>query len=249
VHELRLLAITTVTFTAQTVLTYGAFDSYRYPMPTMVCGALCGFAALDDALRGAARFLVRRTGAAAHGDLAASLLAWLSVLLVLWQFEAFGGRYKLPLAAVAWRAYLSDVPSDAGSAAWRSSVPTAAPTRRGVPALCSALRRGALVAASDPWLVHGWCGNPTISLPIDLNNRPLLQVEFLTREAPAYLVGGGSDLLAWLGRSRRLRRVAASGPFEVYALRQQAGRPAVWKPPPPPLCAGRLASCPRRVWD
>lgn len=238
----RLVALCCLLFVAQTVLTYAAFDGYRYPLPIAVCGALCGFAWLDDMLVALARVLgLVPSGVPAPSAssmlrrLAAGALLALPLLLTLRVHH--GITAFLPTMARNWSRYLAgDLPpaeQEPGTASIRD--------------LCRQTRPGAVVAAHDPWALHAWCGNPTIMLPVDLDGHPELQSTFLRKEGPVYIVGDPPKRDAWLAASRELRRIGGNEQHSLYEVLGAGSRPVTWQQPPPFMCAGRDPSCRRAV--
>lgn len=234
VARLRLAGLATWIFAAQAVLTYGAFDAYRYPLPTVVCGALCGFAWLDDLMRRSKERACApqrpRAVAAASGALALVPLVAAVALLV-----QLGGTKMLRSAVPQWQAFLTDAPRPVAKAGSELGE------------LCRSMRRGMLVAAADPWSVHALCGNPAITLPRDLTRLPELRQKFLANERPRYVVRDAAPQRAWIARSPLLKRVAANGRFALYEVRWAEPRPAAWIGAPPLRCAGRGEECLEKV--
>ena len=239
----RLVALSCLLFAATTILTYAAFDPNRYPLPVVVCGALCGFAWLDDMIAVGARALRARASSGSMRlpgwgtSLAVAALFSLPLTFVLAAFLQRGGLYLGRVATKDWSVLLRGA----------MSPPEAAGREAGIKAICSQSRPGVVVAARNPWMVHAWCGNPTIMLPIDLNNRASLQQAFLRHEQPSYVLGDGSPGGRWLATSPYLQRVAAYGALVLYEVSEPGSRRDLWRQPPPLMCAGRGESCLRAV--
>ncbi len=224
--ELRFLALSGLGLALVAIL-YLDFDRVRFPLFTAAAGALCGFAWLD------ARLLQRETTRPPASRL---------------------GRIALrgaPLALAALPLVLT-LPDAAGQARRWARTSRAHGTREQlwpendarIRPLCPALPPDAIVASVDPWTTHLWCGNAALILPTDLDHAQTLHA-FLDRERPAYLIALAADRA--LHDSPRLRPVARSRDFLLYAVQAGTGPRRRWRAPPPLACAGRPERCPGRA--
>lgn len=233
----RLVALAGLLFTAQTILNYAAFDRYRYVLPTVVCGALCGFALLDDLLLAAGRRLGAASPQAGSARGAARrlvpvLLGAVPLLFVVVLHR--GAWLSLPWNTLRAGAVLAGAVPDR-RAEW------SAPEIR---SLCRHVRPGVVVASADPWQVHGWCGNPGITLPIDLSGRPQLQDAFFRKEKPAYVLADPShEQAAWLVGSLHVRALARADKLALFEVLTLGERRRTWRQPPPLMCAGFAGGC------
>lgn len=216
----RLVATCGVISAVLALASYGAFDMYRYPMPFIVCGTLCGFAALDDALAAAARRssrIARRLPV--YGEL---LRAAPLVIVLLWTVLP-----AMLLEHARWPLRVQVEPP--GIAAFRD--------------VCRGVAPGTLVAATNPWRVHAWCGNPSLRLPIDLVS-PELQQRFLREQRPAYVIATDDRRdVPWLPTSPLLRRIVTSGATTVYEVISPAATTGDGFFVPPLMCAGFGEAC------
>ncbi|MBY0279096.1 hypothetical protein K2Z84_27500 [Candidatus Binatia bacterium] len=221
----RLVATCGLISAVLALASYGAFDVYRYPMPFVVCGTLCGFAALDDAI---AALVQRSARLAPRLPAYADLLRAAPVAIVLLSSVQ---PAKL-LERVRWRPRVQAEPS--GHAAFRD--------------VCRSIAPGTLVAATNPWSIHAWCGNPALRLPIDLAKRPALQERFLREQRPAYVVSASDGPeVRWMPASPLLRRIARSGVVEVYEVIAPVAPSADRFAVPPLMCAGYGEACRREL--
>jgi hypothetical protein len=243
----RVVALSCLLFATLTILTYAAFDPNRYPLPAVVCGALCGFAWLDDMLVAAASVVRARLSWAStrrHERLVVGALLSLPLAFVVGGILQRGGLGLWPVAARNWSELIrgaTPLPeTDLGQARIR--------------AICRRIPPGVVVAAPDPWRVHAWCGNPAVMLPIDLYDDSRRQRSFLARERASYVLYDGSHLPrarpddptpvdGWLASSPDVQRVATQGAMALYKVREPSPDRVAWQQPPPLLCAGRGESC------
>jgi hypothetical protein len=222
----RLCALCALGFTAIVILTWATFDVTRYPLPIVACGALCGFAMVDDALRRVtARGALRRVrGAVLLAPAVVVLLVWLGPGAGVPRLRALGQtRTGASGEGTVWRGFALEMRD-----------------------LCRFIAPGAVVAARHSWSVHLACGNPVLTLPADLQRSPARRARFLERERPRYVVATSGDRRsAWvLGSGFELR--ARSGDSLLFEVRERVGRPADgWRQPPPLLCAGEADTCRR----
>lgn len=229
--ERRLCALAGLVFASFVVATWMVLDRLRFPLPIVLCGALCGGAMVDDVVRAVAgRFVARRSRAVTA--LAVVLLAALS-----WGWLVTSGGRRLATSA-------------AHVAHWARGGAPIAPERRRSAALldlCASIPRNAVVAARDPWSVHLACGNPAIILPADIEQAASRQRRFLVQQRPHFVLTMPRDRRSSWVRRPDLRLVARSGGAALYEVVPSRGRPARWTQPPPLLCAGRPPECLARV--
>lgn len=226
--ERRSVALATLGFAVVAVATFTDFDRNRYPLFPALGAALCGGAALEAlAEHGAARLTSRRWVAVCR---ASPLLVALAVFAATTAWQSidqavyFGGR--------GWRQGTREV-----------AKPWDAPTRN----LCPLMDRDALVAATNPWAIHLWCGNAGLVVPLDLG-RPGLLARYLDEQHPGYLVVDQRREHRFLRHSPLVRHVITQGGFSLYEPVELRPGSRPWRAPPPLACAGKLPSCvPKRV--
>jgi hypothetical protein len=95
--------------------------------------------------------------------------------------------------------------------------------RRGADAamrsLCSRIPPGELVAAAQPWLVHLWCGNPAVKLPLDLGHADL-RARYFREQSPSLVVtDASSGPYAWLAAAPEVRELHRAGSLVLYGVR------------------------------
>lgn len=231
----QLVALSCVLFTVVTIVTYGAYDQFRYPLPIAVCGALCGFAAIDDLISAGLRLVARRRPTRRIDPHVWRVASALPLLVMLIRHHEIARA--IPSMAGQWAVLLRD-----GS--YRTSRQDAEKIGR----LCRSVRPGVIVASADPWTFHAWCGNPTISLPIDLAGHLRLQERFLIEARVGYAVGDPkADANLWLATSPYVRPVGRLDDQVVFEVNDLAPRHIAWRQPPPLMCAGAGVECRRAV--
>ncbi len=100
---------------------------------------------------------------------------------------------------------------------------------------CSSMEPDALVAASYPWALHMHCGHAAILIPRNIA-RPAARAAFLDERRPAYL----AVRRALVDRLPVLPVIAQEDRTVVLRAPTHGPAPtAVWRAPPPPICAGR----------
>lgn len=221
--ELRVIGLSVVGFALIVIGNYAAFEAARYPLLVAAPGWLCGLAALDALLRRGEeplrrRFHLRR----AH---------WLSSLPLIVAVAAYSS------------ALLAGTPMGAGAYTWERLEEIQGKHLRG---LCPHIDRDAVLGAADPWSAAMWCGNASLRLPIDLTSREL-QDRFLAEHRVRYLLREAGARYRWLEDAERFTRIATSGPFSLYELRDGDSFRSVWRAPPPPVCAGMGPECAREL--
>jgi hypothetical protein len=215
--ELRAAALALLGFALVVIGNYAAFEGLRYPLLVAVPAWLCGLAWIDAlAARLEQRLRARRPGRPA---------AWVGALPLALALAIFAvGLASGPprhLAEFGWDRYRELYGED-----WRR--------------LCPHLDADAVVATPDPWPATTWCGNAAVRLPLDLAE-PEARDRFLGENRVRYLVVGESPPLPWLPDRARFRRLGTSGSLVLHELREPG--PAVWRAPPPLVCAGLDPDC------
>jgi hypothetical protein len=223
----RLNAFCALGFALLAVLNYAGFEP-RYLLVPVVCGSLCGLAALDSALRRLRHALGER-GLARP---AAALSALPAAAALLWVTLGPGG----PATLRSWRLW------DAERRAFLARDYLDDPHTL----LCRYMDPDALVVAANPWRVTAICGNAALREPRNLTVRGI-GPHFLAEKQPAYVVAERGPASAWLARRRSLRAVASQGELELFEVIGPGVRSRPWRAPPPLVCAGRGAECLARL--
>jgi len=225
--ERRLSALAAIGFTLIVVVTWGTFDRLRYPLPIVLCGALCGAALLDDLVAS----LLQRVPARSR-QLAAFAAAGIALAALLPRaLDVASARLAKGAEIVSAQARKQSIRKrDEG---------TVDPA---VVDFCASLPPDAVVASGDPWSVHFACGNPAILLPLGLKGAPATRARFLETEAPRFILADLGRQARWVHRAG-FRLVARNGDVSLYEVTDSRAKAPSWSAPPPLLCAGREPDC------
>lgn len=201
--EERMLVLSALGFGAIIVLTYPAFDPFRYPLFPATSAALAGMAVVDRLLVDCERRF------AWLGSTPARALGWASLVVAC-------------LTVV--------VPQYVASSMPRKAVETR--TGGPMDEICDALEPGRLVVTDVPWPVHWNCGNPAIRLPSDLR-KPEIEERFFSEQEPHFLVSYRKPWTRWALQSDRTDFLSTNGEtyaFEVVG-RSPGKAPRPIRPP------------------
>ena len=241
----RINAFSILGFSCVMIVNYSAFEANRYPLWVAVPVCLTGVGLLD-VLAQRLEQRVRANGAGAKPRLRdrlysasgwlpmsiVSVVAVATIVVAMRDFPASWQRYERASSGVLF---------SSGDGPLR--------------ALCARIDSDAVVASSNPWRVLYWCGNAGVRIPIEpssdeVRNRFVEELRVGYIIVPHNQMRPSLDSARWsrsLEDSEMFQLVVHSGPFALYEVMGAPPETRPWKAPPPLVCAGLGADCPRRI--